>query len=110
MDTNASNLTIVKSDKRNSLSLPVNIFLLVVRSLTTIMRTPEALLPPVAISIFFLVIYQSTLGKASSFIPGIGGSYLGFISLLSAGHYPDQALQPRTWCGISSAVILISCY
>jgi ABC-2 type transport system permease protein len=73
----------VKPGKKNTLSLPVNVFLLAVRSLTTIMRTPEALLPPVAISIFFLVIYQSTLGKASSFIPGIEGSYLGFILPLS---------------------------
>jgi ABC-2 type transport system permease protein len=69
--------------KNNTLSLPVNVFLLVIRSLTTLMRTPEALLPPVAISIFFLVIYQSTLGKAADFIPGIGGSYLGFILPLS---------------------------
>jgi len=83
MDTQVSNLTITKPGKSNSLSFPVNVFLLVVRSLTTIMRTPEALLPPVAISIFFLVIYQSTLGKASSFIPGIEGSYLGFILPLS---------------------------
>jgi len=83
MDTQANNLTITKSKKSNSISLPVNVFLLVIRSLTTIMRTPEALLPPLAISIFFLVIYQSTLGKASSFIPGIGGSYLGFILPLS---------------------------
>ena len=53
----------------NSLaSLPVHIALLVVRSLTTLLRTPEALLPPVAISIFFLVIYQSTLGKAAGSI------------------------------------------
>ena len=65
------------------LSLLVHIYLLVVRSLTTLLRTPEALLPPVAISIFFLVIYQSTLGKAAGFIPGIGGSYLGFILPLS---------------------------
>lgn len=83
METQASNLTSIKSENINSLSFPVNVFLLVVRSLTTIMRTPEALLPPVAISIFFLVIYQSTLGKASNFIPGIGGSYLGFILPLS---------------------------
>lgn len=68
----------------NSLSsLPVHVSLLVVRSLTTLLRTPEALLPPVAISIFFLVIYQSTLGKAAGSIPGIDGSYLGFILPLS---------------------------
>ncbi len=61
----------------------VQVFLLVRRSLVTISRAPEALLPPVAISLFFLVIYQSTLGKASDFIPGISGSYLGFILPLS---------------------------
>lgn len=83
MDTHANHSTSSKLENKNTLSLPVTVFLMVVRSLTTIMRTPEALLPPLAISIFFLVIYQSTLGKASSFIPGIGGSYLGFILPLS---------------------------
>jgi ABC-2 type transport system permease protein len=61
----------------------IQVLLLVRRSLVTISRAPEALLPPVAISLFFLVIYQSTLGKASDFIPGISGSYLGFILPLS---------------------------
>jgi ABC-2 type transport system permease protein len=83
METNINTLSMEIPVRNKPLSLPVHIFLLVTRSLTTIMRTPEALLPPVAISIFFLVIYQSTLGKASSFIPGIGGSYLGFILPLS---------------------------
>jgi ABC-2 type transport system permease protein len=53
------------------------------RNLVTISRTPEALIPPIAISIFFLIIYQSTLGKAAGFIPTIGGDYLGFILPLS---------------------------
>ena len=54
------------------------------RNLLTIFRTPAALLPPLAISIFFLVIYNSTLGQASGFIPSLGGnSYLGFILPLS---------------------------
>jgi ABC-2 type transport system permease protein len=83
MDTQNNTLLHKSYGKNNALSLPVNIFLLAVRSLTTLLRTPEALLPPVAISIFFLVIYQSTLGKAADFIPGIGGSYLGFILPLS---------------------------
>ena len=61
----------------------IQVLLLVRRSLMTISRAPEALLPPVAISLFFLVIYQSTLGRASDFIPGISGSYLGFILPLS---------------------------
>lgn len=68
---------------RAKASLPVQIFLVTWRNLVTIFRTPAALLPPMAISIFFLVIYDSTLGKASSFIPNIGGSYLGFILPLS---------------------------
>lgn len=60
------------------------VFLLTWRNLVTISRTPEALLPPVAISVFFLVIYNSTLGEAAGFIPDLGGnSYLGFILPLS---------------------------
>jgi ABC transporter DrrB family efflux protein len=51
--------------------------------LVTVSRTPEALLPPIAISVFFLVIYNSTLGRAAAFVPDIGGSYLGFILPLS---------------------------
>jgi ABC-2 type transport system permease protein len=65
------------------LGFTAQVWLLVKRNLVTIFRTPEALLPPIAISIFFLVIYQSTLGKAAGFIPNIGGSYLGFILPLS---------------------------
>lgn len=83
METNLNTLPAERPVENKTLSLPVHIYLLTVRSLTTIMRTPEALLPPLAISIFFLVIYQSTLGKAAGFIPGIGGSYLGFILPLS---------------------------
>lgn len=83
METQVDTLSMIQPGKNSAFSLPVQVYLLVVRSLTTLLRTPEALLPPVAISIFFLVIYQSTLGKASSFIPGIGGSYLGFILPLS---------------------------
>jgi ABC-2 type transport system permease protein len=83
MNTKAYVLPAARPVADKSLSLPVHIYLLVVRSLTTLLRTPAALLPPVAISIFFLVIYQSTLGKAAGFIPGIVGSYLGFILPLS---------------------------
>lgn len=64
--------------------LPLQILLVTWRNLVTISRTPEALLPPLAISIFFLIIYESTLGKASGFIPTLGAnSYLGFILPLS---------------------------
>lgn len=63
--------------------LPVQVFYLMRRNLVTIFRTPEAIMPPIAISIFFLIIYKSTLGRAAGFIPDIGGSYLGFILPLS---------------------------
>jgi ABC-2 type transport system permease protein len=82
-NTNTIPMTAAQPAARKTISLPLHVALLVGRSLTTLLRTPEALLPPVAISIFFLVIYQSTLGKAAGFIPGIGGSYLGFILPLS---------------------------
>jgi len=63
---------------------PVQLYLVTRRTLVTIFRTPEALLPPIAISVFFLVIYNSTLGKASGFIPDLGtNNYLGFILPLS---------------------------
>ncbi|TFH37822.1 MAG: ABC transporter [Anaerolineales bacterium] len=62
----------------------IQLYLITRRMLVTIFRTPAALLPPMAISIFFLVIYNSTLGEASGFIPNLGtNSYLGFILPLS---------------------------
>ncbi len=64
-------------------SLPAQIALMTWRSLVTIFRTPSALLPPIAISVFFLVIYESTLGTAAGFIPNLKGGYLGFILPLS---------------------------
>lgn len=62
----------------------LQIFLTTKRNLVTIIRTPSALIPPLVISIFFLVIYESTLGRAAGFLPGLSGnSYLGFILPLS---------------------------
>jgi ABC-2 type transport system permease protein len=71
------------SASNGGLSFPYQVFLLTRRNLVTILRTPEALMPPIGISIFFLIIYQSTLGKAAGFIPDINGNYLGFILPLS---------------------------
>ncbi|MGD2077283.1 MAG: ABC transporter permease [Chloroflexota bacterium] len=60
------------------------IALLTRRNLVAIFRTPEAMIPPIAISVFFLLIYESTLGQAAGFVPGLSGnSYLGFILPLS---------------------------
>lgn len=62
----------------------LQLILLTRRNLVNIIRTPEALLPPILISVFFLVIYESTLGTAAGFIPGLTGkAYLGFILPLS---------------------------
>lgn len=61
-----------------------HLIMLTWRNLVTIFRTPEAIIPPIGISIFFLVIYESTLGGAAGFLPGLAGkSYLGFILPLS---------------------------
>jgi len=65
-------------------SLFAQIALITRRNLTVIFRTPQALLPPLIISVFFLIIYESTLGEAAAFLPGLSGnSYLGFILPLS---------------------------
>jgi ABC-2 type transport system permease protein len=70
--------------QRSQTNLLSQTFLIMRRNLTTIIRTPEALLPPIGISIFFLVIYEATLGRASGFIPNLGtNDYLGFILPLS---------------------------
>lgn len=54
------------------------------QNLVTIFRRPEAVFPPIGISLFFLLIYDSTLGGAANFIPNLGtNSYLGFILPLS---------------------------
>ncbi len=66
-----------------TLGFLMQISILTWRNLVTIFRTPEALLPPLGISIFFLVIYNSTLGKAAGSLPELSGSYIGFILPLS---------------------------
>jgi ABC-2 type transport system permease protein len=59
------------------------LLLIVKRNLITMARMPWALIPPFAMSVFLVVIYESTLGKAASFIPSLEGDYLGFILPLS---------------------------
>jgi ABC-2 type transport system permease protein len=59
------------------------LLLLVKRNLITMARMPWALIPPFAMSVFLVIIYESTLGKAAGFIPGLEGDYLSFILPLS---------------------------
>jgi ABC-2 type transport system permease protein len=76
----------VSSPARTARKSPflLELSLLTWRNLVTIFRTPEALLPPLGISIFFLIIYNSTLGKAAGSLPELSGSsYIGFILPLS---------------------------
>jgi ABC-2 type transport system permease protein len=83
LDTQDQSLSQNETPQKRS-GFMIQIRLLTWRNLVTIARTPEALLPPIAISIFFLIIYESTLGKAAGFVPELGGSsYLGFILPLS---------------------------
>jgi ABC-2 type transport system permease protein len=54
------------------------------RTLVVNFRQPGAVLPPIIISAFFLLVYEASLGGASNFLPGLRGqSYLGFILPLS---------------------------
>lgn len=50
------------------------------RTLVVNFRVPAAVLPPIIISAFFLLVYEASLGGAAGFLPGLRGqSYLGFI-------------------------------
>jgi ABC-2 type transport system permease protein len=54
------------------------------RSILVTLRNPAEILPGVIINVFFLLVYNSTLGNASNFLPGLqGGRYIAFILPLS---------------------------
>ncbi len=58
------------------------------RALRVTFRSPASIIPSLIISVFFLAVYQASLGNASNFLPGLAGkSYIGFIlpiSIISA--------------------------
>jgi ABC-2 type transport system permease protein len=63
-----------------------DILLLIGRALKTTMRMPAAVIPNVAISVFFLFVFNSGLSSVAN-LPGFKGSYLAFIipvSIVSA--------------------------
>ncbi len=63
-----------------------DVLALVVRSLRGTLRTPAALIPNIAISIFFLFVFNYGLSSVAG-LPGFKGSYLAFIipvSIVSA--------------------------
>ncbi|MDX1996035.1 MAG: ABC transporter permease [bacterium] len=49
------------------------------RNLKIVVRTPEGIIPSIAISVFFLLIYDGSFSEAATFIPGLGSNYLAFI-------------------------------
>lgn len=54
------------------------------REIVVTLRNPAIILPSLIISVFFLLVYEATLGDAAQFLPGLGdNSYLGFILPLS---------------------------
>ena len=55
-----------------------DVLLLVSRSLRNTLRVPAALLPNIAISVFFLFVFNSGLSSVAN-LPGFKGSYLAFI-------------------------------
>ncbi len=79
-----SNPTVLSGVRRaevvRSMPFPLQVITMTWRNLVTIFRTPAAVIPTLIISAFFLLVYNSSLGGASNFVPGlIGQSYLGFI-------------------------------
>jgi ABC-2 type transport system permease protein len=63
-----------------------DILLLLTRSLRNSLRVPAALIPNIAISVFFLFVFNSGLSSVAN-LPGFKGSYLAFIipvSIVSA--------------------------
>jgi ABC-2 type transport system permease protein len=63
------------------------VFMMTRRSLTTVIRTPAAVIPSLLISAFFLVVYQASLSNIAVLPAFQGKSYLGFIlpvSIISA--------------------------
>jgi ABC-2 type transport system permease protein len=63
-----------------------DIVLMVKRSLRNSLRAPAALIPNIAISVFFLFVFNSGLSSVAN-LPGFKGSYLAFIipvSIVSA--------------------------
>lgn len=55
-----------------------DILLMIGRSLRVVLRQPAATLPSLAISVFFLFVYNSGLSSVAD-LPGFQGSYLAFI-------------------------------
>lgn len=82
--TQTQTLSRVEVDHSKSMPFLQAVGALAWRTLLVNFRVPAAVLPGIIISLFFLIIYEASLGGASNFLPGLAGkSYLGFILPLS---------------------------
>jgi len=64
----------------NQMPFIPQVLMLTSRYLRTTFRAPAAVIPGFIISVFFLFVYQASLGNAAGFLPGLAGkSYLAFI-------------------------------
>ncbi len=80
----STTLTRVEAEHNKSMPFLQAVTALTWRTLVNNFRVPAAVLPGIIISLFFLIIYEASLGGASNFLPGLAGkSYLGFILPLS---------------------------
>jgi len=80
----STTLTRVEGEQLKSMPFFQTVLALTWRTLVNNFRVPAAVLPGIIISLFFLIIYEASLGGASNFLPGLAGkSYLGFILPLS---------------------------
>jgi ABC-2 type transport system permease protein len=79
MATIAQNTPLIQREARkNSAPFLLQISLMTWRTLVINLRVPASILPSVIISVFFLLVYNDTLGGASQFLLP-GKNYLGFV-------------------------------
>lgn len=79
----ATQVSITKS-QRDTMPILGQILMMTKRSLTILVRTPDAILPNLLIGIFFLLIFNSALGETAGFLPDLQGvNYLAFTLPLS---------------------------
>lgn len=79
MSTIASDIALPRA-KAPTMPFLIQLTTLVWRNLVIISRTPAEVLPGLVISVFFVFVYEASLGPASAFLPGLAGkSYLAFI-------------------------------
>jgi ABC-2 type transport system permease protein len=89
MTTLTRDISTTNDDTINdSMPLLGQILMMARRSLVTLLRTPEAIIPNLIISAFFLLVYDAALGGTTDFLPQLEGvNYLAFIlpvSVISA--------------------------